>query len=97
MNVKRTGPVVLHAVTGAAWFVLLARSPRCGEDECLRTLFLVVSAVLWSAMLPAIVLLARDRRVTPQALSWLLAVAWAPLAWAVALALFIVAPGLGAA
>jgi hypothetical protein len=97
MNVKSTGPVVLHVLTGVAWFALLATSPRCGEDECLRTLFLVVSGAMWSALLLPIVFLAKRRRTASQVLSWCIAVLWAPLAWATAFALFIVAPGLGGA
>jgi hypothetical protein len=97
MSVKSVGPIVLHIVVGAVVFVLLIQSPRCGEDECLRTLFLVVSAVIWSAALPLIVFLSREGRPGLQALAWLAAVLWAPIAWAGALALFVAAPSLGGA
>jgi hypothetical protein len=96
MSVKSVGPILLHIAVGAAVFVLLIQSPRCSEDECLRTLFLVVSAVIWSATLPLVVLLRRDGRVG-QVLAWLIAVFWAPLAWAASLGLFVAAPSLGGA
>ncbi len=97
MSVKSAGPIVLHIAVGAVVFVLLIRSPRCSEDECLRTLALVVSAVTWSGALPLIVFLSREGRGGLQPLAWLAAVLWVPIAWAGALALFVAVPSLGGA
>jgi hypothetical protein len=95
MSFKSIGPILLHIVLGAAVFVLLIRSPRCSEDECLRTLFLVVSAVIWSAALPLVVFLRRESRPGLRVLAWLAAVLWVPIAWAGALTLFVAVPSLG--
>jgi hypothetical protein len=97
MSVKNVRPLVLHIVVGAVVFVVSIRSPNCGADECLRTLFLVVSAVIWSVALLLIVFLCREDRPGSQALAWVAAVLWVPIAWVGALALFVAAPSLGGA
>jgi hypothetical protein len=97
MSVKSVGPIVLHVVAGAVVFILLIRSPNCSEDECLRTLALVVSTVTWSAALALIVVLGRMGRPVLQALAWATAVLWVPIAWTSALALFVAVPSLGGA
>jgi hypothetical protein len=72
-----------------------ATSLRCGEDECLQTLVLIVSAVTWC--LAAATLVARLVYRGGGLAAWILTVAWIPVAWLVSTMLFAYFPSLGGA
>ena len=95
--VSRRGPLILHAAVGIALVVLVAQGPRCGHDECLRDLFLVVMVVAWGVAAVSVRLLAGSERGRLRVAAWAIPFAWPPLAWAAALGLFLLFPALGGA
>ncbi len=88
----RYAPLAVHAVIGAAALGWLSQQAACGEDECLRTLSLVVFGVVW--MLAAAVI-ALSVRFGARMLAWTIPFLWLPVAWAAALGLWLLFPSLG--
>ena len=90
-EVRQRMPLALHALVGVVYIAYTATA-RCGSDECLGPLFAAVGGVVWLLTFPLVVVMRR---------AWLPAVAaavlWMPVAYALALLLFIVFPSLGGA
>jgi hypothetical protein len=84
-STTRQGPLVLHLLVGlAAIGLLVVGSATSGGEENYAPAFFVGVLVVWPLVAVAIGLL----RYAPKPLwlfSWLLAIAWLPLAWAITL------------
>ena len=89
-------PLALHVLTGGAAVGYALQVP-CGSDECLGPLFTAASAGVWAIAVPAVLACEASRLRGVRIAAWTVPGLCLPVAWAFALALFVLHPGLGGA